>query len=454
MRSAINRPVPKPERVAELRDREQGRFWSERPRSVELRRQGLKSMPNGVPMSWFISLYHQDPLYISEGAGAHIVDVDGHRYLDTNVGDVSTFCGYAPPAVTEAIAARAARGVQFTLPVEESIWVAEEMARRFGLPRWQFTLSATTANIEAIRLARFATGRGVIVMFEGHYHGHDEEWLFEREGAEVHAQYLGVDHAGRNNMRLIPFNDLDALGEALESGDVACVVTEPAMTNLGVIQPVAGFHEELRRRTREAGTLLLLDETHTAMCGPGGLTQAWSLEPDLLTLGKFIGGGIPIGTYGMSSELSDIFESPDPEDSSQEIAAGGTLFANALSMAAARATLSEVMTVEAYAHAAELGGLLADGIERISQAAGFAWSAHRLFARSGYTYADRPPRNAAEYYEHANGELDLLKRVYFANRGVWEANVWAGPAVSVAATLGDVYHYLGVLEEFVDELAA
>jgi glutamate-1-semialdehyde 2,1-aminomutase len=411
-------------------------------------------MPNGVPMSWFVSLYHLAPVYVVEGAGAHIVDVDGHRYLDTNVGDMSTFCGYAPPAVTEAIAVQAARGVQFMLPVEDSLWVAEEMGRRFGLPRWQFTLSATTANIEAIRLARFATGRSVLVMFEGHYHGHDEEWLFDREEGEVRAQYLGVERAAQSNARLVPFNDPDALGAALEPGDVACVVTEPALTNLGVIQPEPGFHGELRRQTREAGTLLLLDETHTAICGTGGLTAAWSLEPDLVTLGKFIGGGVPIGTYGMSAELSNIFQTPDAHDPHQEIASGGTLFANALSMAAARATLSEVMTNEAYTHAAELGAMLADGIERLSRGAGFAWSAHRLCARSGYTYADRLPRNAVEYYEHANGDLDLLKRVYFANRGVWEAHVWAGPAVSVAASCEDIGHYLAVLGEFVGELAA
>jgi glutamate-1-semialdehyde 2,1-aminomutase len=454
MAPSINDSVPDRERVSELREREQGRFRRERPRSVELHRRGLESMPNGVPMSWFLSLYHHEPVYVAEGSGAHIVDVDGHRYLDTNVGDMSTFCGYAPPAVTEAIASRAARGVQFMLPVEDSLWVAEEMGRRFGLPRWQFTLSATTANIEAIRLARFATGRPVIALFEGHYHGHDEEWLLDREGEEMRPQYLGVDRDGQGNVRVIPFNDLDALGAALGAGDVACVVTEPALTNLGVIQPDSGFHEELRRRTRDAGTLLLLDETHTAICGPGGLTKAWSLEPDLITLGKFIGGGIPIGTYGMRAELSDVFERPDPDNPDQEIASGGTLFANALSMAAVRATLSEVMTGDAYARAAELGAMLADGIEQVSRAAGFAWSAHRLRARSGYTYADRLPRNAAAYHEYADEELDLLKRVYFANRGVWEAFVGAGPTVSVAATREDVDHYLGVLDEFVSELAA
>jgi glutamate-1-semialdehyde 2,1-aminomutase len=183
----------------------------------------------------------------------------------------------------------------------------------------------------------------------------------------------------------------------------------------------------------------------------GSLTAAWSLEPDVVTLGKFIGGGVPIGVYGMSAELSEVFESPDPDEPYKDIASGGTLFASALSMSAARTTLSKVMTSEAYArrrigspacrrHRAHLAG------------AGFAWSAHRLYARSGYTYADRLPRNTAEYYEHTDVELDLLKRVYFANRGVWEALIGAGPTVSVAATHEDVDHYLAVLEEFVGEL--
>ena len=191
---------PETGRVEALSVKEEGRFWRERPRSVELRRRGNKSMPNGVPMSWFLEIYLQDPIYVAEGEGAHIVDVDGHSYLDMNVGDMSTFCGHAPPAVTEAIRRQASRGVRFMLPGEDSVWVAEELGCRFGLPSWQFTLSATTANTEAIRLARFATGRPVVVMFEGKYHGHNEEWLFDRHNAQVEAQYLGVDRSGQRNV--------------------------------------------------------------------------------------------------------------------------------------------------------------------------------------------------------------------------------------------------------------
>ena len=310
-------------------------------------------MPYGVPMSWMASLWDHPPIFVAEGRGATFADVDGHTYLDFHIADTSAFCGHAPEPVTRAVAEQAARGAQFQLPTEDALWVAAELARRWGLPRWQFTLSATTANVEAIRLARHATGRDTVLMFDGKYHGHGDDTLVILEGDRSAPEYLGLPAHASRRARIVQFNDLDALARALEPEDVACVLAEPAMTNLTIVMPDAGFHDELRRLTRETGTLLVLDETHTLVCGPGGLVERWGLEPDMVTIGKSIGGGIPVGAYGMTAELAERFEVDEEQfpasgDFVPELATGGTLFANPLSLAASRAALGEVLTDDAY----------------------------------------------------------------------------------------------------------
>ncbi len=443
-----------PKRIAEIRRREDAAFVDRRPRSRSLLERARRSMPNGVPMSWMVELYEHMPIFVESGEGAAFTDVDGFRYFDTNVGDMSTFCGLNPPAVVEAVSRQARRGMQYLLPVEDAIRLAEEMTRRFHLPRWQFTLSATLANVEAIRLCRFATGRPAAVMFEGKYHGHAEEWLVEsRDGARAPA-YPGVSLAASAHLRQIPFNDLPELERALAPGDVACVVTEPALTNAGVIQPDPGFHAALRAMTRERGALLIIDEAHTLVCGPGGLTARFGLDPDVITLGKFIAGSVPLGAYGMTASLAERFARPDPANPRLTFASGGTLFASALSMAAARAAFEQVLTEEAYARTLELGTRLADGIEERCRRRGLDWRAHRLFARSGYCYGPVLPRNVTDYHAVMRPDLYHLMRVYFANRGVWEAIGSAGPTVSIAATAADLDHYLGCLGEFLGEIIA
>lgn len=441
-------------RVEALAAHEQRRFVETHPQSARLLARGQRAMPHGYPMSWFRSLYDHGPIFVEEGSGAWFTDVDGHRYLDMNLADMSQFCGFGSPSVAEAIAHRAARGGQFLLPTEDALWVAEELGRRFGLPQWQFTLSATTANVEAMRLARVATDRSVVLMFDGKYHGHAEEMLFTPGGDGMAPEGMGLNLRLAHRLRIIPFNDVDALAAALRPRDVACVVTEPALTNVGVVQPDPGFHTTLRHLTREHGTLLLIDETHTQVCGPGGLTQHWRLEPDLVTLGKSIAGGLPFGAYGMTTELAAVFVHPDADDPHAEIASGGTLFANALSMAAARAAMGEVLTAEAYQRTAALGARLADGIEAVAAAAGLPWRAHRLHPRSGYAHAGILPRTAREARAGQQRDVTDLQRVYFANRGIWEAIYSAGPCVGVSHTADDVDGYLAVLAEFTEELTA
>jgi glutamate-1-semialdehyde 2,1-aminomutase len=442
-----------PERVARLWRRELARFEREHPRCLALRERARAVMPHGVPMQWMAADFAH-PVWVTEGSGAHFTCADGRRFLDTNIGDKSTFCGLAPEPVVRAVQARVAAGPQFMLPTEDAIVVAGELGRRWGLPSWQFTLSASQANTEAVRLARHATGRERVLMFTGDYAGHVDE-LFAPYAAGGRLAFSGLTaHAGRD-VGVVPFNDVAALERELANGSYACVLTEPALTNSGVVLPDAGFHDALRALTRRHGSLLVFDETHTLICGPGGLVGRWGLEPDVVTAGKAIGGGIPLGVYGMSAALAEAFERTRAADGSEsELASGGTLFGNALSMAAARAALLEVLTDEAYERTAALGALLADGLEERVRAAGLPWAVQRLYARSGLSFCGRLPRSAEDFDADARPELNALLRLSLANRGVWEAIETAGPALSLAATDDDVALYLAGFAELVGELAS
>jgi glutamate-1-semialdehyde 2,1-aminomutase len=441
-----------PTRVKQLWQRESARYEREHPRCLHLRERARPLMPHGVPMSWMASYFAHPPVWIDEGHGAHFTCADGRRFLDTNVGDKSTFTGIDPAPVVRAVQRRVAAGAQFMLPTEDAIVVAEELGRRWRLPSWQFTLSASQANMEALRLARHATGRRRLLSFTGNYGGHGDEMLTAFAG-EGRLSYLGLAPGSGRDLDVIPFNDAGALERALAGGEYACVFTEPALTNEGVVLPEPGFHDALRHLTREAGTLLALDETHTLICAPGGLTERWSLEPDMVVVGKAVGGGLPLGAYGMTAELAAAFERGESlAGEPGELATGGTLFANALSMAAARATMTEVLTPPAYEHAAALGAELADGLEVAVHEAGLPWRVQRLWPRSGITFSDHLARSAAEADGNEQPELNALLRLHLANRGVWEAISTAGPTMSVAATRDDVEAYVAAFREFVADV--
>jgi glutamate-1-semialdehyde 2,1-aminomutase len=443
------------ERIRALKEREDASFAGSRPRSTELWRRAAPVMPNGVPMSWLRTSFDPPPVFTDTAKGSHFLDVDGHDYADFNIADMSMFGGYAAEPVVEAVARRMAEGSQFLLPNEDGIWVAEELGRRYGLPKWQFTLSATHANTEAIRVARAATGRDTALFFDGKYHGHFDEVLVElRDGALV-PEEAGLPRDVTRRSVVVPFNDADRLRAALERRDIAIVIAEPAMTNnVGLLMPERGFHDAVRRLTREAGTLLAYDETHTQVVGPGGLTEMWGLDPDLVTLGKSIAGGVPLGAYGMTEEVADVLERSGAEDEPPPVATGGTLFGNPLSMAAARATMTDVLTPEAYSSTHELGTRLADGIEAAIAKAGLPWTTHRFWPRSGIAFAPTMPRNAREAAETFDPPLRRLQRVYLANRGVWDAIVGAGPTCSVPATRSDVDAYVAAFTELLGELTA
>ena len=432
-------------RIGELRVRELDRFRADRPRTLAMVGRARAHMPDGMPMAWMASGNDQ-PVYVAYGSGPGFTDLDGFSYVDFNASDMAMFCGHANAEIVAAVTAQAARSTQFLLPTEDSVEVAEELARRYPAGQWQFTLSATQANTEAIRLARAATGRDVIVLFQGHYHGHFDEGLVDLEDGQARPVQRGLSKGVTGRVRIAQFNDAGTLRRALEPGDVALVLTEPAMTNsVHMLLPQPGWHASLRALTREYGTLLGIDETHTHVVGPGGATALWQLQPDIITIGKAVAGGLPMGAYGVTDALGQELSA------AANVATGGTLFGNPLSAAAAKAALTRVLVPGAYAHATALGTELADGIQAAISSAGLPWTVIRLGPRSGQWYGPEP-HTGAEAYALTDDELTRLIRIWLANRGIWEALPGAGPTVPIPATRADVDRYLQAYTELLTAL--
>jgi glutamate-1-semialdehyde 2,1-aminomutase len=444
-----------PRRLKQLQEQEHERFVADRPRSMAYTERARRAMPRGVPMSWMDDLYDHPPVWISHGQGSKFTDVDGHTYLDMYIADMSAFCGHAPVAVTEAVAQRMARGGQFLLPSEDAIPLAEHLVARYGMPKWQFTLSATQANMEVIRLARHATGREVVLLFDAKYLGHADATLVALDDGHVVPEYDGLLPSIAKQARVVAFNDEDALGRALAPGDVALVLTEPAMTNAGLIQPKDGFLEHLRRVTRETGTLLAIDETHTLVCSYGGLTRLWNLQPDLLTIGKSIAAGVPLGAYGMTDAVAAHMFSPDERNVVSgaivsEVATGGTLFANPASLVAGLTALTQILTEEAFERTAELGNRLAEGLRASIERWSVPWSVTHLGGHACYFFEPAPPVDGASSRDADDPDLRALIRTFMANRGVWESGWWLGPTVSVAHSPDNVRRYLQVFDTFLE----
>ena len=442
-------------RLAGLTAREAEAFATARPRSAELARRAQGSLLGGVPMTWMRRWAGPFPLFLQHASGARVVDVDGHEYVDLCLGDTGAMAGHAPEPVALAVAERAARGLTAMLPTEDAAWVGEELTRRFGLARWQFTLSATDANRFALRLCRAVTGRPKVLVFDGCYHGTVDE-TFATLGADgsvrVRAGNVGPPVDPAATTKVVQWNDTAALEAALAAGDVACVLAEPALTNIGIVLPEPGFHEALRELTRATGTLLVLDETHTFSAGPGGYTAAHGLEPDVLTIGKAIGGGVPIGAFGTTEELAARALGRPDDDWDDVGGVGGTLAGNALSLAAARATLGEVLTDDAFAHMARLGGRLAAATATAIEDARLPWHVTGLGARSEYRFSPRPPRNGGESAAAGDGELERFLHLHALNRGVLITPFHNMALVCPATSEADVDRHAEVFAAALEEL--
>jgi glutamate-1-semialdehyde 2,1-aminomutase len=381
------------ERVFEAARR---RYVETHPRSQELAGHGgIAGFYDGVPMHWMRDWSMPFPCVVESARGATLRDVDGHEYADFCLGDTGAMFGHSPAPVSEAIARQAAKGLTCMLPTDDACAVGRLLVERFGLPHWQVATTATDANRFALRVARAVTGRPKILVFNGCYHGTvDETFVRLVDGRVVpRPGLLGQASDLTQLARVVEFNDVDGLRAELAHGDVACVIAEPVMTNSCMVLPASGFHEALRTLAREAGTLLLIDETHTISTGPGGYTRAHGLEPDLFVLGKPIAGGVAASVWGFTDEVARRLDAVRAATPAGHSGLGTTLSANALALAAMRATLEHVMTPAAYAHMERLAGTLEQGLRQVIADARLPWHVVRVGARVEFVCAPGPLRN-------------------------------------------------------------
>jgi glutamate-1-semialdehyde 2,1-aminomutase len=420
---------------------EVAQFEAVHPRSKALFERAGRSLLGGVPMSWMAKWAGPYPLFVEEATGAHFRCVDGHDYVDFCLGDTGAMTGHSPEEAVAGIAAQLVRGITTMLPAEVAIEVSEELARRFGLAFWQFTLTATDANRFALRLARQVTGRPYVLVFDHCYHGSvDESFATLRDGIVGPSDgNIGPAVDPRLTTRVVQWNDVAALEAALAPRDVAAVLAEPVMTNVGIVHPEPGYHDALRRATRETGTLLIIDETHTICAGPGGYTRAAGLDPDFLTIGKAIGSGIPAGTYGFSEAVADRIRAANTDLEVIDVGGvGGTLAGNALSLAAIRATLADVLTEESFARMIPLGERWAAGVQTTIDELGLPWHVSRLGCRAEYLFRTELPRNGAEAAREVDFELGQYMHLHALNRGILLTPFHNMALMSPATTASDV----------------
>ena len=441
-------------RLQSLMAREQKKFVADRPKSAALFERARKSLLGGVPMNWMAKWAGAFPPFVREARGAEFFDVDGHRYIDLCLGDTGAMTGHSPSATVAAVEQQARRGITLMLPSEDAILVGEELQKRFGLPFWQFALTATGANRFSIRLARHITHRPKVLVFNWCYHGTvDESFLTLTNGvAKARRGNVGPPVDPAVTTKVVEFNDLEALDAALKSEDVACVLAEPALTNVGIVLPDPGYHAALRDITRKYGTLLIIDETHTICAGPGGYTRAENLEPDFLVFGKPIAGGVPGAAYGFTTEVAQcIIDRMNLEDCDTG-GIGGTLAGNALSLAAMKATLQKVLTPEAFTRMIPMAERWTDGVAKAIAEYDLPWNVTRLGCRAEYLFAAQTPRNGTEAHDAMDFELERFMHLYAMNRGILLTPFHNMALMSPVTSAEDIDQHTKVFREAAKEL--
>ena len=406
--------------LAALRAKEDARFLEQHPVSGKMFAEAKDVMPGGVPMSWMAKWPGAYPVFVKEAKGAHFSDVDGNTYIDFCLGDTGSMTGHSPDATVAAIREQAGRGITAMLPTADAAIVSSELSRRFGLPLWQFTVSATDANRHVLRYCRLITGKSKIIVIDRCYHGSVDETFATLDDAGntvAREGNLGAPVALDQTTRVVEFNDLAAMEAALAKGDVAAILMEPAMTNVGIVLPEEGYLYAVEKLAKKYGALLIIDETHTISVGAGGMTADLGLKPDFLTIGKAIGGGIPTGTFGMTHEVAASIAAKVELEIIDTGGIGGTLAGNALSLASMRATLTQVLTEENFARMIELGTRWSDGVDAAIKEYNLPWTCNRLGARGEYLFANSAPRTGREASDAGDFELEQYIHLRMLNDG-------------------------------------
>ena len=442
-------------RLEELWNREVATFEASRAASRALWTEAVPHMPDGVPMLWMAKWPGPWPVYVDTAKGAHFTDVDGIDHVDLCLGDTGAMCGHAPEVSVAAISAQLAKGSTYMLPTKDAAVAASMLEDRFGLPSWQFTLSATDANRSLIRYARHVSGRPRVLVIDYSYHGSvDEAFATLDDDGHVVARRgnIGPPVALDVTTVVVPFNDVPALETALRRMDVAAVLIEPAMTNIGIVLPEAGWHDALRALCTETGTLLIIDETHTLCAGPGGMTARDGLKPDAIVVGKTIGGGIPAGAYGMTAELATrVRDSLELEDIDVG-GVGGTLAGNAASMAGIRATLGEVLTEAAFDSMIDRATEWTAGVQAAIDEFDVPWQVTQLGARGEYSFLERAPLDGAEAAAADDFELQQYLHLHALNRGILITPFHNMALMCPETTSADVERHTVAFREAVESL--
>ena len=442
--------------LATLIAREEKKFVPDHPKSAALYERAQHSLLGGVPMNWMKKWAGRFPVFVVEAHGAHFTDVDGRDYVDLCLGDTGAMTGHSPSPAVEAIARQSKQGITLMLPTEDALWVGEELARRFGLPYWQFTLTATDANRFSIRIAREITSRPKILVYNYCYHGSvDESFISIINGKPGPRRgNIGPPVNPAETTRVVEFNDPAALEAALAPRDVACILAEPVMTNVGIVHPDPGYWQSATEIARGYGTLLIMDETHTICAGPGGYTREHAIRPDIFVVGKPIASGLPAGTYGCSAEVAEKITHRIHLEDCDTGGIGGTLAGNALSLAAMRATLEHVLTPQAFAHMIPLAQRFAKGVADAIEAVNLPWHVTRLGCRAEYLFRPNPPRNGGEAAAAADFDLERYMHLYALNRGVLLTPFHNMALMSPVTTDADVDLHTRIFESAVRELTA
>jgi glutamate-1-semialdehyde aminotransferase len=446
-----------PNKLASLHQRETQRFIHDHPKSAALYSRAQDSLLGGVPMNWMKKWAGPFPIFVQNAKGAHFTDVDNREYIDLCLGDTGAMTGHSPDAVVEAVARQSRNGITLMLPTEDALWVGDNLKRRFGLPLWQFTLTATDANRFAIRIAREITQRHKILVFNYCYHGTVDESFATLDPDGVvgpRRGNIGPPINPSETTRVVEFNNLDALESALKHNDVACILAEPAMTNVGIILPDQGYWQAAQDLARRYGTLFIADETHTICAGPGGCTRAWHLSPDLLVFGKTIGGGIPGAAYGCTQKVADGISARIHLEDCDVGGIGGTLAGNALSLAAMRATLEHILTPPAFEHMTRLATCFTEGVAAEIRAANLPWTVIQLGARAEYTFTPSAPRDGGASCAASDFELERLLHLYALNRGVLLTPFHSMALMCPATTKSDVDAHTKIFAAAVAELTS